>query len=372
MLSIESCYQRQQRLLQEMAAARTDLFLTSNFRTVYYLTGVLTAADTPTIFGLHPDGRSLLITASNQEQFAATNRLQVETYSIERTITEPLHDAVALLHGPLSAHAAQIRTCAVERAGSSAVLEDEVRRTLPHAALSDATRTILKLRKRKLDDEIAEIRQALDLSAVAYQAARDAIRPGISEIDVYNQMNAALTRAAGTVVAFPGDFACGERAIKGGGAPTARLVQEGDLYVLDLFPAPNVYSSDTCRTFAVSTPTDAQHKAWEAVTAAMRLGELLVKPGVRARDVYTQVKSYLDSQDPAASFWHHLGHGIGFPGHEAPRLIPGTDDVFEVGDVFTLEPALYGPRLQGGIRIEDNYVVRETTIENLFHFPREL
>ena len=69
------------------------------------------------------------------------------------------------------------------------------------------------------------------------------------------------------------------------------------------------------------------------------------------------------------SFWHHAGHGIGHNGHEAPRIIPGTNDIFEVGDVFTLEPGVYSTALQGGIRLEDNYVVREAGLENLFDYP---
>src|SRR5256885_12007246 len=59
---------------------------------------------------------------------------------------------------------------------------------------------------------------------------------------------------------------------------------------------------------------------------------------------------------------------IGYSGHEAPRLIPGCGDVFEVGDVVTLEPGVYSAALQGGIRIEDNYAVREHGLENLFSF----
>ena len=72
------------------------------------------------------------------------------------------------------------------------------------------------------------------------------------------------------------------------------------------------------------------------------------------------------------SFWHHLGHGIGHRGHEAPRIIPGTDDIFEEGDVITLEPGVYAQSLQGGIRIEDNYVVRAHGLENLFAYPHDL
>jgi Xaa-Pro aminopeptidase len=103
------------------------------------------------------------------------------------------------------------------------------------------------------------------------------------------------------------------------------------------------------------------------VLRALKLGESMIKPGARARDVYAAVKELLDAEPIAeASFWHHLGHGIGFHGHEAPRLIPGSDDVFEPGDVFTLEPGVYTKRLQGGIRLENNYLVGDQGLENLF------
>ena len=132
---------------------------------------------------------------------------------------------------------------------------------------------------------------------------------------------------------------------------------------MDLFPAPAYYAGDTCRTFAVGDPSDLQHRAWERVCTAVRAAERLI-PGVRARDVYTEVKALLDE-----SFWHHVGHGIGFRGHEAPRIIPGSDDIIETGDVVAIEPGIYSAALRGGIRLEDNYVVQENGLENLFDYP---
>ena len=71
-------------------------------------------------------------------------------------------------------------------------------------------------------------------------------------------------------------------------------------------------------------------------------------------------------------FFHHLGHGIGLFPHEAPRLNPNWDDVFEVGDVFTVEPGLYGEDLNAGIRIEHNYLVTEGGLERLSQYPTDL
>lgn len=344
MLTIAGAKARQVRLLEAIEQNGWDLFLTTDPRTVYYLTAEMQSPDAPAAFVLHAGGRAEL--------------LKQETYSIARVIDYPEDELRARV----------LDLVRNKRAGV------EMRTSFVHLEeAEDATRTILRLRKRKEEDEIDEIRRALELNVVAYDAARATIAPGLREIDVYNAMYAEVVKKAGTAVEFKGDFACGERCVKGGGPPTERVIEPGDLYILDLFPAPAYYLSDTCRTFAVGTPTDLQMRGYELVMQAMRNAEAMIRPGVKARDAYKAAKELLDS-DPAfaGSFWHHLGHGIGHRGHEAPRIIPGTDDVFEEGDVITLEPGVYSSAVQGGIRIEDNYVVRASGLENLFHYPHDL
>jgi Xaa-Pro dipeptidase len=353
MLTSQGSEIRQTRLLRRMEEDRLDLFVTGNYRTVYYLTGSLTAHETPVAFALWSDGQSAVITP--------------ETYSIDRVIDKPTHDAANLLLNSLTQHGDRVSAIAIERAGTPALFEIAVRKLWPDLIPQDATQTILELRKRKEPDEIAEIRESLGLIAVAYDAARAAIEPGCTELDIYGEMQAAVTQKAGTFVQLHGDFATGERAIRGGGPPTSRIIGPNDLYILDLFPAPHLYFGDTCRTFAAGTPTDAQFKAWETVCEAMAVGEKAIKPGVKARDVYSEIKAVLGT-----SFWHHAGHGIGHNGHEAPRIIPGSDDIFEIDDVIALEPGMYSKELHGGIRIEDNYIVHETGLENLFLYPKAL
>ena len=114
---------------------------------------------------------------------------------------------------------------------------------------------LLTLRRKKEPDEIDEIRRSLGLCAMAYDTARATIAPGLREVDVFCAMSAAINKHAGTAVPFPGDFACGERCIRGGGPPTDRIMQPGDLYILDLFPAPALYFGDTSRAYAVTEPT---------------------------------------------------------------------------------------------------------------------
>jgi Xaa-Pro aminopeptidase len=371
MLTDRGCQARRNRLRAEMEALGCGLFVSGNYRTAYYLTGVLGSAETPLLAAMWQDGTTALLTSAEPGSFSG-EVVKLEAYSIDRCITQPFHEAAARV-GELTDFGPSPMKAAIEAASVPAVLMDALRRACPATRWIDAPEVILRLRKRKEEDEIDQIRASLRCAAAGYRAAREAIRPGADEIDVYNAIQAAATREFGTSVPFPGDFASGERCVRGGGPPTRRKLQPGDLYILDLFPAPALYFGDVCRTFAVSEPTDLQRRAYAAVRAAMQAGEAAARPGVKGCDVYAAVKAAIEATEFRDwAFWHHAGHGIGHFGHEAPRLIPGSQDALAVGDVFTLEPGVYASELGGGIRLEDNYVVRPDGLENLFDFPFEL
>ena len=55
--------------------------------------------------------------------------------------------------------------------------------------------------------------------------------------------------------------------------------------------------------------------------------------------------------------------------HEAPHVNPNWDDTFAAGEVFTIEPGLYGDALRHGIRLENDYLVTEAGVELLTPFP---
>ena len=165
------------------------------------------------------------------------------------------------------------------------------------------------------------------------------------------------------------DYQCGSR---GGHPRNNRHAKDGELYILDLGPAFRGYFSDNSRTFAVNRrPTDEQQTAWTYVMKVFKHVEAMAKPGKNCQELFHEAQAILD-EAPVGVFNHHLGHGIGLFPHEAPHLNPHWNDTFEVGDVFTCEPGLYDERLHAGMRLENDYVVTETGIENLSPFPMEL
>jgi Xaa-Pro aminopeptidase len=238
-----------------------------------------------------------------------------------------------------------------------------------NGSLVDLEPALFYLRRRKESDELARIRKAIAATGTMYRLAREIVRPGVIELEVFNQLQAAAVCEFGEMLTGTGnDYACNAK----GGPPRNRQAQAGELYILDLGPAFRGYFADNCRTLAVGgEPTDAQYRAWERIAAVFPIIERSVKPGVRCKAVYERVKAMLDDFLPG-SFDHHLGHGIGLFPHEAPHLNSQWDDVFEEGDVFTAEPGLYSPELRAGIRLENDYLVSATGVELLSDFPLAL
>lgn len=232
--------------------------------------------------------------------------------------------------------------------------------------LIDIEPALFKLRRRKDADELARIKHAIGATGAMYAKAREIVRPGLNELEMFNTLQATAVEYLGEMLTGTGnDYASGEP----GGPPRNRKIEAGELYVLDLGPAFRGYFADNCRAIAVDgRPTPRQLDCWKHIAEVFPLVERTVKPGASCRALFHQVKTHLDTF-PEAKFFHHLGHGIGLFPHEAPHLNSQWDDVFEVGDVFTCEPGLYDPTLRGGIRLENDYVVTETGVELLSPFP---
>jgi hypothetical protein len=225
--------------------------------------------------------------------------------------------------------------------------------------------TLAALRRQKDPDEVDLLRRCMRAGEAGHAWAREHVQPGMTELDVYCGVSAACTRAAGQAVIVYGDFAVSPGPERRGGPPTDRVIEPGDLLILDFSVVIGGYRGDFTNTLAVGRqPTPDQRRLFELCAAAMAAGERELRAGMPCRDVYSAVRGVFERAGVAEHFPHHAGHGLGLAHPEAPYLVPGSEEVLLAGDVVTLEPGLYVPGA-GGLRIEHNYLVTDAGYERL-------
>jgi Xaa-Pro dipeptidase len=364
-INVEHCRARQHRLLEHMRRENIDLAIVQKPEHVQWLAGPRFPWLLDSAALLAIDGRATLI-APQEEPVAAAD--DVALYDARRcsTLRNDQRQACSEALVQYLDGRPQPRRVGVEYSTCGPFLAGALQ-----AELIDIEPQLYRLRRYKHPDELARIKKAIAGTGAMYAKARDIIEPGINELEVFNQLQAAAVREFGEILTGTGnDYACGEK----GGPPRDRKAQDGELYILDLGPAFRGYFADNCRTIAVNgRPTDLQQAAWEQLAQVFPLIERTVKPGVSCRQLYSTVQAHLNQLLPG-NFDHHLGHGIGLFPHEAPHLNPSLewDDVFEEGDVFTAEPGLYTPGMRAGIRLENDYLVTASGVELLSDFPLEL
>ncbi|MCW5978141.1 MAG: aminopeptidase P family protein [Bryobacteraceae bacterium] len=368
MLNLDNCRRRQTRLLSYLAEHRLDAAVLSNPKLAYYFTGALVDPARPQAFVLTASGGSLLATNA-APALCAAERVETYTgYSLQRvfSIRTMAEEAARFVSDFVGAPAGRI-------GADFEFLPMSLRRALGERDFVDLTPLLEQMRRRKDPDEVESIRATIALTEAGYGAIKKRLEPGMTEFQAYSIMNEAMVNRAHTSLPLLGDFACGVRAISEGGAPTSRRVEPGDLYILDIFPSWQGYVCDLCRTFVVGSPTELQQDAWAHVMAGHRLAAAILKPGAKARDVYQALRAHLETFAPAkGSFTHHAGHGLGMDAWEFPWLTPGSDHVIQEGEVVAFEPGLYSREMQGGIRLEHNYLVTKDGVTPLDSFPMEL
>jgi Xaa-Pro aminopeptidase len=240
--------------------------------------------------------------------------------------------------------------------------------------LVDLRRELAALRRPKDPDEVSLIRLNVQICEAAYQAALETIRPGIRELEVFSAIRAAADEVGGTSVPLGGDFAAGPGSGERGGPPTRRVLEQGDSFVVDIWPSLGGYWADMARTFPVGKASAELKTAIDLTNEAVDVGAAKLVPGTPAAEIDRAMRGFLAEYPDlgGGKYFNLSGHGLGLAPHEAPWILSDSADTIEVGDVVTLEPGLYDACLRGGVRTEDNYLVGVDGLENLCSFPRSL
>ena len=258
------------------------------------------------------------------------------------------HDAAARLLAADGSYAVSDATWALHVLG--------LQRALPGARLTAFSDAVPTLRAVK---DAAEVERLAAAGAAADAAFADVLGgafAGRRERDVAADLDRFLREHGHEQVDFT--LVCsGPNGADPHHDASDRVIEPGDLVVLDFGGLRDGYGSDTSRTVLVAGGTDdaladQQREVYDVVRRAQQAGLDAVRPGATCQDVDRAARAVIVDAGYGEQFVHRTGHGIGTTTHEPPYMVEGEDRPIEPGMCFSVEPGVYLPG-RFGVRIED-------------------
>jgi Xaa-Pro aminopeptidase len=249
-----------------------------------------------------------------------------------------------------------------------AVLE-QVRAALPAAELIAAYDTFREIRAVKTPEEVERLRLVAQLTVEAIKKTMSAIREGVTERELCNEYFAAFAAHGGEPRI--GAIGCGPRSALPSTVPWDYALRAGDLIRFDVGGLFDFYYGGVSRTAVLGEPRPEYRRHFEAVYAAHLTALEMVKPGVRAADLFSAGVEAGRRHGIPHFKRRHLGHGIGIEAYDLPNITPDSQAMLEAGMVINIEPPYYELGL-GGFTIEDTLVVTETGFEWLSVMDRDM
>jgi Xaa-Pro aminopeptidase len=240
-------------------------------------------------------------------------------------------------------------------------LYKQVAERVPGVSIVDQSQMLIRMRAIKSESELASIHKAVAATTEGYAKVLRAIKPGATEKEVCRVLERAFEDAGGHGTAYGSIVGTGLNATVLHYVDLTSTLQSGELLLIDAAAACDGYSSDVTRTFPVSGKFTAdQREIYELVLKSLHAAIKVARPGVRWWEVDAASRDVIESAGLGDAYMHSVGHPLGLEVHD---VVP--DSPLEPGMVITIEPGIYLPHRNMGVRIEDDLLITRSGSKNL-------
>ena len=339
---------------------------------IYYAIGFYTTARRPYQIGCN----CVLMTPSRTLFFFPQNwtplvQEQVKDESVELA---PYRGGVKDLAEKIAEATAQSEGIGIEEEGMELELYLALKRAWRGKENSNAweniTPCLRQARLIKTETEIEAIRASAAVAKAAMEYAKEAIRPGMTELELVAELEYFMRKNGSDGVPFTMKALTGENAVRTINLPGNNPIRRGSMVLLDFGAVVQRYASDWTRTFAVGECSGQQRELYDLVGNIERTCISMIRPGITYEELMDRAAEVLAGHPWEQWFNPFLGHSLGIGSQEWPSIVPSAEQVLQENMVITIEPGIYIPGF-GGLRIEDMVLVTGTGHEILTGLEEE-
>lgn len=223
---------------------------------------------------------------------------------------------------------------------------------------------VAKLREIKTDNEIEQIKKAIQITGDGIKQAAKLCSPEMFEYELQAAIEYEMQKQGAAGSGFSSIIGSGSNSLILHYDKNKRQMKSGDVVVMDVGAEYNGYTADITRTIPVSGKfTKAQREIYNVVLYAQKEVIKIIQPGVLLQDLSKKAKEVITNAGYGKYIKHGVSHHLGLDVHDV-----WVSDTLKAGMVITVEPGIYIPEdatelsaeYRGlGIRIEDDVLVTE-------------
>jgi Xaa-Pro aminopeptidase len=240
---------------------------------------------------------------------------------------------------------------------------ERMKDSLPEVEAVPARKVFTEVRMVKTAEEIRRIWQATRITERAWEAALDAVRPGITEKEFADLWQETIISEGGLSTSYLGAYwppiAFGRRtAFSDIAQPSEYKLQKGDVIRFDGGCTYMGYPCDMARSAAYKEAGEKLKSYWRALWEGEQRAVNMAWPGARASEIFSAAVETVRENGMHHYRRHHAGHGWGLEGYDPPTISPDVDTSLEEGMVLCFETPYYEVGW-GGLLHEDVIAVTE-------------
>ena len=333
-------------------------FIDDNF---FYVTGLDKGLFENSVAILYPDSNLKLIVSELELETAKKAKAEIKFYKNTKEYKEILNNSISCF-----------KTVGLNYKELSHKDFYELKNVFPKINFLDVSESFQKSRLIKDKDEIKLIIESCRISDKVMKKIPEILNVKMKEYELAAEIDYLMQRNGADKSAFETISSFGKNSSEPHYSHGNNILKKGDFVLCDFGACFKKYNSDITRTFVFGKASNKQREIHKIVLEAQKIGFETIKPGLKACDVHKKVNSFIDSTNYKGRFIHSTGHSLGLSVHDGDLRL-GSDCKLELKEnmVFTIEPGIYLPGY-GGIRIEDDVLIKKEKIEVLTKSPRGL